>query len=624
MENEIQYIAEQLQLQEDKYHEKVRNLIDFSSLSEEKQERASTELKLIHLAGNSKCLYMAYSIAKSLREDNKCFSVRACAGDSFICYLLGITKVSPYDPRLAYVLPYQPFLGIEGRPKYWDLDFNIPEFYRETLVNHIKTEFEDDTEFFEGVNPSGKAIRELLIYSFKGFSETELFAKNSDNKQRIKYNIALNDYVSATALVTTFPCTLNSDMRTLVTDCVDKNVGFEILNKSLDDEYLFTNQYNRLAPTDNFWQYCLGCTVAHNTIKNSFERIMICREDIWMVLQKLDVDEQTRYDIYDRIRKGRTDEFADSWMPVFEKAGEAEFLETMKRYLYICPIAHEIENVENAIELAWYEHNNPEQFALTIKQIYAKGFGAIDTGFKEVDNMIQGMRIGTLNTFAITPEVDRTAFLINMAMNEAKYGDHNVGIVSLDLPKDTLRARMLEKLTGIEYTRIYKAEYLTSRELVKVEDAKHDPAYVNTKIDSTATISITELCTRIKAMQKRYRVGLIIIDYYQLIKEAGNVDEPIPQKLKRLALELDIAIVIIAQLNDDFNSDIPFYGLSKAGFGAGEEDSDIVVFLEKENGPEKKEGQIVANILKNRITRQFGKAMINLPVNTTNKRKEQA
>ena len=50
MENEIQYIAEQLQLQEDKYHEKVRNLIDFSSLSEEKQERANTELKLIHLA----------------------------------------------------------------------------------------------------------------------------------------------------------------------------------------------------------------------------------------------------------------------------------------------------------------------------------------------------------------------------------------------------------------------------------------------------------------------------------------------------------------------------------------------------------------------------------------------
>ena len=613
MENEIQYIKEQLKQQEDKYCEKVRSLIDFASLTEQQRERADTELKLIHMAGYSKRLYMAYCMARKLREDNKCFSVRLCAGDSYVCYLLGITKVSPYDPRLAYVLPYQPFLGIEGRPKYWNLDFNIPEFYRETLINHIRAEFEGDTEFFEGVNPSGKVIRGLMICSFKGFSETELFAENSDIKQRIKYNNSvLHGYVSTTTLPATFPCTLNSEMRTLVTGRVDENAGFEALNKNRDDKYLFTNRHNMHIPTDSFWQYCLGCTEVHNTREKDFKEIMICREDVWMRLQKLNTDEQTRYDIFDKIRKGMADRIADKWTSLFEEAGEGEFLEAMKRYLYICPIAHSIENVENAIELAWYRQNYPEQFSCAVKQIFGRGFVAVNTGFKEIDDMIQGIRMGNLMTVAERCEVDRTALLINMAMNEAGQGN-NVGILSLDLSEEMLKARILERITGIEYDRILNKKDLKPEELHKIDNAKYSPSYINIKIDGNGPISIKELGNKIKTLQQRYGLGFVIIDYYQLIKEAENADRPVPMVLKTLARELDIAIVVTVRLKRDFDRRNPFYGLAKSGFEAGEEDSDKVIFLEKETASNSENnGRVVADIRKNRNIGRCGKVRISM------------
>ncbi len=371
--SEKEYIEEQLQQQENKYYVILISMINRAGYSAEQQKRIDDELELIHLSGSSKQLCMAYLIAKKLKEDNQCFSARGTMGNSLICYLLGITKFSPFDPQFKYVLPYQLFLGIKESPKKVNVTINVPYGYTGILLKMLQEAMIEDTEFYDTVDDNGKRLPFNLAWSYKGFAKTTVFKQNSPCSENEDYYIGcskLRNYVESFDLPESYPCTISSELRKWDGSYIDREIGFKKLNEYLDDDYLFTNYKNKMAGKGNYWEYCLGNAAKHNVYDETAERLMICREDVWEELKKLNADESTRYHFFEQIRNGRAREFTREQEALFESAGETECLNKIKGYLYIFPVAHAIEEVETAIEIAWHKYIMRQEDGIYEKVIY--------------------------------------------------------------------------------------------------------------------------------------------------------------------------------------------------------------------------------------------------------------
>ena len=137
--------------QEKKYYNKIRSLLEFESLTAEQQDRLNKELEIIHKTKSSKIVYIAYLAAKKLKEDGKKYCLRGNYADLLLFYLLGITKISPYDDRLKYVLPYQVAVGeIELPRKIIEIDINVEPSAMDTVIDYVIDKTNKDSELFIG------------------------------------------------------------------------------------------------------------------------------------------------------------------------------------------------------------------------------------------------------------------------------------------------------------------------------------------------------------------------------------------------------------------------------------------------------------------------------------------
>ena len=213
----------------------------------------------------------------------------------------------------------------------------------------------------------------------------------------------------------------------------------------------------------------------------------------------------------------------------------------------------------------------------------------IPTGFKDLDNMITGLKAGDMVVLAARPSIGKTTIALNIASNVALKSGKSVGIFSLEMNTLSLVLRLLCSEAKINL-REFRQGVLSHARWVHITNAAEKLRKANIYIDDTGQLDVIELRAKARRLKDKYDVDFIAIDYLQLMKgtnlnsNANREQEvaAISGGIKALAKELDIPILILAQLNRQAEQG----GRPKLSHlresGAIEQDADIVMILHRE------------------------------------------
>jgi replicative DNA helicase len=215
----------------------------------------------------------------------------------------------------------------------------------------------------------------------------------------------------------------------------------------------------------------------------------------------------------------------------------------------------------------------------------------VPSGFSTLDRVTYGWQPTDLIILAARPSVGKTAFALNLARNAALHPTKPVpvGFFSLEMSASQLVQRILSAESEIKMEKIsrgklenYEYEQLLSKGIKKLEVA---PIY----IDDTAALNIFEFRAKARRLVNKHNVGIIIIDYLQLMSGSGDKGSNreqeisnISRNLKALAKELNVPIVALSQLSRAVEtrkeSKMPQLSDLRES-GAIEQDADMVMFI---------------------------------------------
>lgn len=213
------------------------------------------------------------------------------------------------------------------------------------------------------------------------------------------------------------------------------------------------------------------------------------------------------------------------------------------------------------------------------------GVTGVPTGFSQFDEMTSGMQRGDLLILAARPSMGKTALALNIALN-AWHANTAIGIFSLEMSAEQLVLRMLSTESSIPHHRIRNAT-ITSDEWMELTNTAARLAEAQIFIDDTASISILELRAKARRLKAKSNIGLLVIDYLQLISTDGRYENRtqeisvISRSLKALAKELNVPILALSQLSRSLENRMDKRPLLSdlRESGAIEQDGDVIFFI---------------------------------------------
>lgn len=216
----------------------------------------------------------------------------------------------------------------------------------------------------------------------------------------------------------------------------------------------------------------------------------------------------------------------------------------------------------------------------------------VPTGYKDLDTKTAGLQKSDLLILAARPAMGKSTFVSNLAYNVASQQKKAVLFFSLEMSKDQLVDRMLADASGVDAFSI-RTGNLTDSDFGKLSDAMGEMAEAPIFIDDTPGLSVLEMRTKARREAHNQPLGLIIVDYLQLMQGSGrnNSDNrvqevsEISRGLKLIARELDVPVVALSQLSRSVESRHPqipqLADLRESG--SIEQDADLVMFLYRED-----------------------------------------
>ena len=252
-----------------------------------------------------------------------------------------------------------------------------------------------------------------------------------------------------------------------------------------------------------------------------------------------------------------------------------------------------------------------------IEEFHRRGgqITGIATGFTELDAMTSGLHRGELIIIAGRPSMGKTAFALNVAEHVAIKENTTVGIFSLEMSKDQVVLRMLCSLARIN-AHALRTNRLRNEEWPRLSNATGPLHECKIWIDDTAALGILELRAKARRLKAQHDVGLIIVDYLQMMRgplRAENRQQEIAvisRSLKALAKELNIPVVALSQLSrgpEQRGGERRPQLADLRESGAIEQDADVVMFIYR---PElydilkDKKGKSVENIAEIIVSKQ--------------------
>jgi len=210
----------------------------------------------------------------------------------------------------------------------------------------------------------------------------------------------------------------------------------------------------------------------------------------------------------------------------------------------------------------------------------------LHTGFDALDKMTSGLQKNDLIIVAARPAMGKTAFALNIAQNVAKLNTTNVAIFSLEMGAEQLVGRFLSAEARIDSYKL-RTGTLNPDDWRSLKIATDTLSNINIFIDDTPGIKVGQLRTKCRTLHKKHRLGLVVIDYLQLMQGNGNgmnrqleISE-ISRTLKEIAREFEIPVIALSQLSRQVESredKRPIMSDLRES-GSIEQDADIVTFL---------------------------------------------
>lgn len=214
----------------------------------------------------------------------------------------------------------------------------------------------------------------------------------------------------------------------------------------------------------------------------------------------------------------------------------------------------------------------------------------LPTGYAALDKMTAGLQKEELIILAARPAVGKTAFALNIAQNVGTKTDRSVAIFSLEMGAESLVNRMLCAEGSIEASHLRTGQ-LSEEEWRNLIVAMGSLSNANIYIDDTPGIKISEIRARCRKLaQEKGNLGLILIDYLQLIEGTGRENRQqevseISRQLKKLAKELKVPVIALSQLSrgvEQRQDKRPVLSDIRES-GSIEQDADIVAFLYRDD-----------------------------------------
>ncbi|WP_369802569.1 replicative DNA helicase [Sporosarcina sp. P1] len=215
----------------------------------------------------------------------------------------------------------------------------------------------------------------------------------------------------------------------------------------------------------------------------------------------------------------------------------------------------------------------------------------IPTGFRDLDKITAGFQRNDLIIVAARPSVGKTAFALNVAQNVATKAGENVAIFSLEMGAEQLVMRMLCAEGNID-AQVLRTGTLEADDWRKLTMAMGSLSNAGIFIDDSPGLRVNEIRSKCRRLQQEHGLGMVMIDYMQLIMGSGRGSDnrqqevsEISRSLKALARELKIPVVALSQLSrgvEQRQDKRPMMSDLRES-GSIEQDADIVSFLYRED-----------------------------------------
>jgi len=215
------------------------------------------------------------------------------------------------------------------------------------------------------------------------------------------------------------------------------------------------------------------------------------------------------------------------------------------------------------------------------------------TGYVDLDHMTAGFQPGDLVIIAARPSMGKTTLALNIA-EYASADPHNKKkvasvIFSLEMGKEQLVMRFLASIAKVDFGRMRTGHFLDSDwpRLTRAAGILHDSKIF---IDDSPAISVLELRSKARRLKSEHDIGLIIVDYLQLMRGGPNPESrqqeisDISRSLKALAKELGVPVIALSQLNRELEKRAdkrPMMSDLRES-GAIEQDADVIMFVYRE------------------------------------------
>ena len=263
-------------------------------------------------------------------------------------------------------------------------------------------------------------------------------------------------------------------------------------------------------------------------------------------------------------------------------------------------ISNVLDKSEQAVFKVSQKHLR-ENF-IPIKDVLTESFDRIDelhkdkgsirgvpTGFRDLDNLLAGLQPSDLVILAARPSMGKTSLALNIAQHIATVEGIPVAIFSLEMSKEQLSDRLICNEAHLDSWKL-RTGNLDDSDFPKIGQAMASLADAPLWIDDSSGINVLEMRTKARRLQAEHGLGLVVVDYIQLISGNGSnnrVEEvsDISRSLKGLARELNVPVIALSQLSravENRPSRIPQLADLRES-GSIEQDADVVIFIYRED-----------------------------------------
>ncbi|MBI2640932.1 MAG: replicative DNA helicase [Candidatus Sungbacteria bacterium] len=222
----------------------------------------------------------------------------------------------------------------------------------------------------------------------------------------------------------------------------------------------------------------------------------------------------------------------------------------------------------------------------------------VSTGFPDLDNYLGGLQKSDLVVLASRPSLGKTSLALNIARNVALDDKKPVGIFSLEMSREQLIDRLISSEAGVDLWKLRTGRMSSDgveNDFVRVRNAMETLSSAPIFMDDSPSPTVTEIRAKARRLQAEHDLGLVVIDYLQLIKGHANVESraqevsEISRALKGMAKELNVPVLAVSQLSRGVEMRHP--AIPKLSdlreSGSIEQDADVVMFIYREDKDKK-------------------------------------